>query len=74
MFLEPILKIVQKADLTAKTINDLATAGSKVTVGSKTFAIINDANTADGIDDKDSTVITAGKAYQLQTAEIVKSK
>ena len=63
----------EKANLTAKTINDLATAGSKVTVGSKTFAIINDANTADGIDDKDSTVITAGKAYQLQTAEIVKA-
>ena len=56
-----------------KETDDLATAGSKVTVGSKTFAIINDANTADGIDDKDSTVITAGKAYQLQTAEIVKA-
>ena len=55
------------------TVADLAVAGSKVTVGSKTFAIINDANTADGIDDKDSTVITAGKAYQLQTAEIVKA-
>ena len=61
------------ANLTAKTIDNLLTAGSKVTVGSKTFAIINDANTADGIDDKDSTVITAGKAYQLQTAEIVKA-
>ncbi len=56
-----------------KDTADLAPAGSKVTVGSKTFAIINDANTADGIDDNDSTVITAGKAYQLQTAEIVKA-
>ena len=56
-----------------KDTADLAAAGSKVTVGSKTFAIINDANTADGIDDNDSTVITAGKAYQLQTAEIVKA-
>ena len=56
-----------------KNTADLAVAGSKVTVGSKTFAIINDANTADGIDDNDSTVITAGKAYQLQTAEIVKA-
>ena len=27
----------------------------------------------DGIDDNDSTVISAGKAYQLQTAEIVKA-
>ena len=61
------------ANLTAKTIDNLVTAGSKVTVGSKTFAIIDDATTADGIDDNDSTVITAGKAYQLQTAEIVKA-
>ena len=61
------------ANLTAKTIDDLVTGGSKVTVGSKTFAIIDDATTADGIDDNDSTVITAGKAYQLQTAEIVKA-
>ena len=61
------------ANLTAKTIDNLVTDGSKVTVGSKTFAIIDDATTADGIDDNDSTVITAGKAYQLQTAEIVKA-
>jgi len=61
------------ANLTAKTIDNLVTGGSKVTVGSKTFAIIDDATTADGIDDNDSTVITAGKAYQLQTAEIVKA-
>ena len=60
-------------DTAKKATADLAVAGSKVTVGSKTFAIINDANTADGIDDNDSTVITAGKAYQLQTAEIVKA-
>ena len=60
-------------DAAKKDTANLAAAGSKVTVGSKTFAIINDANTADGIDDKDSTVITAGKAYQLQTAEIVKA-
>ena len=34
---------------------------------------MKDANAADGIDDNDSTVITAKKAYQLQTAEIVKA-
>ena len=61
------------ANLTAKTIDNLVTGGSKVTVGSKTFAIIDDATTADGIDDNDSTLITAKKAYQLQTAEIVKA-
>ena len=52
---------------------DLAVAGASVTVKGKTFNVINDANTADGVDDKDSSVITAGKAYQLQTAEIVKA-
>ena len=51
----------------------LAVAGSKVTVGSKTFNVIKDDTTADGVDDNDSSVITAGKAYQLETAEIVKA-
>ena len=62
-----------KADLDQKTLDDLATAGASVTVGSKTFNIINDATTADGVDDNDSSVITASKAYQLETAEIVKA-
>ena len=56
-----------------KDTADLAVAGASVTVKGKTFNVINDANTADGVDDKDSSVITAGKAYQLQTAEIVKA-
>ena len=60
-------------DNAKKDTTDLAVAGASVTVKGKTFNVINDANTADGVDDKDSSVITAGKAYQLQTAEIVKA-
>lgn len=60
-------------DKVKKDTADLAVAGASVTVKGKTFNVINDANTADGVDDKDSSVITAGKAYQLQTAEIVKA-
>ena len=60
-------------DNAKKDIANLAVAGASVTVKGKTFNVINDANTADGVDDKDSSVITAGKAYQLQTAEIVKA-
>ena len=47
--------------------------GEVVSDGTKTLTAMKDANVADGIDDNDSTVITAGKAYQLQTAEIVKA-
>ena len=47
--------------------------GDVVSDGTKTLTVMKDANVADGIDDNDSTVITAGKAYQLQTAEIVKA-
>ena len=49
-------------------------AGDVVSNGTKTLTVMKDATGgADGIDDNDSTVITAGKAYQLQTAEIVKA-
>ena len=48
-------------------------AGDVVSDGTKTLTAMKDDTTADGIDDNDSTVITAGKAYQLQTAEIVKA-
>ena len=54
-------------------LKGLITGGSTVSDGTKTLTVMKDANTADGIDDNDSTVITAGKAYQLQTAEIVKA-
>ena len=62
------------ADATLKDLKDLVTDGSTVTIGTKTYTAMTDAaGAADGIDDNDSTVITAGKAYQLQTAEIVKA-
>ena len=48
--------------------------GDVVSNGNKTLTAMKDvAGAADGIDDNDSTVITAKKAYQLQTAEIVKA-
>ena len=49
-----------------------AVKGATISVGSKSVTTIDDTK-ADGIDDNDSTVITARKAYQLQTAEIVKA-
>ena len=55
---------------TADDVNTLLTdagitgaASDKVTMG----------NVTDGVDDKDSSVITAAKAYMLETAEIVKA-
>ena len=48
-------------------------AGDVVSNGTKTLTVMKDANVADGIDDNDSTVITAKKAYQLETAEILKA-
>ena len=49
-----------------------AVKGATISVGSKSVTTIDDKK-ADGVDDNDSTVITAAKAYQLQTAEIVKA-
>ena len=61
-----------EVEVTLKTLN----AGDKVSIAGKNYTIggvTADDTKADGIDDNDSTVITAGKAYQLQTAEIVKA-
>ena len=56
------------------SIEALVVGGATVEAGGKKATVITDkAPNADGIDDNDSTVITAGKAYQLQTAEIVKA-
>ena len=76
-------KKVTKAELTGTGAGDaeltdlqgLVKEGSTVTIGTKTYTAMTDkaGAGADGIDDNDSTVITAGKAYQLQTAEIVKA-
>ena len=46
-------------------------AGDVVSNGTKTLTVMK--GVADGIDDNDSTVITAKKAYQLETAEILKA-
>ena len=60
--------------LNKASIETLVVGGATVEVGGKkAFVITDKAPNADGIDDNDSTVITAGKAYQLQTAEIVKA-
>ena len=74
---------VTKAELTGTGAGDaeltdlqgLVKEGSTVTIGTKTYTAMTDKAGAGayGIDDNDSTVITAGKAYQLQTAEIVKA-
>ena len=61
-------------DATLTDLKNIVTDGSTVTIGTKTYTAMTDAAAnADGIDDNDSTVISAGKAYQLQTAEIVKA-
>ena len=55
-------------------IEALVKGGATVEAGGKKTTVITDvAGGADGIDDNDSTLITAKKAYQLQTAEIVKA-
>ena len=62
-------------DATNATVDDLktlVTGGSTVTIGTKTYTAMKDA-TNDGIDDNDSSIITAAKAYELETAEIVKA-
>ena len=53
-------------------LKKLVTAGSTVSDGINTLTAMKDA-TNDGIDDNDSTVITAKKAYQLETTEILKA-
>ena len=44
---------------------------STITAGGKSVTTMG--NVTDGVDDKDSSVITAAKAYMLETAEIVKA-
>ena len=60
--------------LVKASIEALVVGGATVEAGGKKTTVITDAaGGADGIDDNDSTLITAKKAYQLQTAEIVKA-
>ena len=53
-------------------LKKLVTAGSTVSDGINTLTAMKDA-TNDGIDDNDSSIITAAKAYELESAEIVKA-
>ena len=55
---------------TVDTIKALKNA--TISAGGKSVTTMDD-TTADGIDDNNSSVITAGKAYELETAEIVKA-
>ena len=63
-----------KADATAKYENVAAIAklkSSTITAGGKSVTTMG--NVTDGVDDKDSSVITEKKAYMLERAEIVKA-
>ena len=58
---------ISKADL-----DGLIDKGTTVEYGNKKAYVINDKATT-GIDDNDSSVVTAAKAYELESAEIVKA-
>ena len=64
-------KITKDGDATATevTVDDIVKAGSKVTYDGKTLTAMNDADN-NGIDDADSSVITAAKAVGLMTNEL----
>ena len=64
------------ADLAALKTN--ATAGSTITVGTKTVTLMKDdgkkgGTASDGIDDTDTTVISKNKAYELASKELLKA-
>ena len=59
---------------------DLIKSGADVTANGKAFHVLNDANDSTdstkpgyGIDDNDTSIITASKAYQLAEAELLKA-
>ena len=58
---------ISKADL-----DGLIDKGTTVEYGNKKAYVINDKATT-GIDDNDSSVVTAAKAYELESAEIIKA-
>ena len=64
-------KIIKDGDATGTEVdvNDIVKAGSKVTYDGKTLTAMNDADN-NGIDDADSSVITAAKAVGLMTNEL----
>ncbi len=54
---------------TVKELQQMVTNGDKVVVGTKTFVAMVD-NKADGISDKDATIISATKAYEYIAREL----
>lgn len=54
-----------------KETNAFYAEGATTKVGNQSFTVMKGAD--DGIDDNDSSIITAKKAYQLETAEILKA-
>ena len=61
-----------KGQISQTDLDGKIKGGTTVEYGNKKAYVINDKATT-GIDDKDSSVITAAKAYELESAEIVKA-
>ena len=59
----------QDAGANVVTINDKIKAGSTVEYNGKSLTVMNDAG-PDGVDDSDSSIISAAKAVELMTAEL----
>ena len=61
-----------KGQISKKDLDGLIDKGTTVEYGNKKAYVINDTVTT-GIDDNDSSVVTVAKAYELESAEIVKA-
>ena len=61
-----------KGQISKVDLDGLIDKGTTVEYGNKKAYVINDKATT-GIDDNDSSVVTAAKAYELESAEIVKA-
>ena len=61
-----------KGQISKTYLDGLIDKGTTVEYGNKKAYVINDKATT-GIDDNDSSVVTAAKAYELESAEIVKA-
>ena len=61
-----------KGQITKNDLDRLIDKGTTVEYGNKKAYVINDTVTT-GIDDNDSSVVTVAKAYELESAEIVKA-
>ena len=59
-----------KGQITIADLNQQIAKGTTVEYGNKKVHVVDETT---GIDDNDSSIITAAKAYELETAEIVKA-